>query len=145
MIFLMGVNESYTQIRAHIHLMSPLPPIDQLFSTVAQEEHQRTIGNLTNSVDSVSLLAPSSLPYQRRPSNYTGNDRFRKRDNQRPFCTHCNTKGHVIDRCYKLHGYPPGYRNNNSTGSNYSQASKANNTAGTSGTQTAFLASLSTE
>lgn len=34
-------------------------------------------------------------------------------------CTHHNTPGHTIDKCYKLHGYPPGYktkqqqRNNN--------------------------------
>ncbi|KAK6162879.1 hypothetical protein DH2020_002720 [Rehmannia glutinosa] len=31
-----------------------------------------------------------------------------KRD--RPFCTHCNFHGHTVDKCYKLHGYPPGYK-----------------------------------
>ena len=24
----------------------------------------------------------------------------------RPFCTHCKTHRHSIERCYKLHGYP---------------------------------------
>lgn len=28
---------------------------------------------------------------------------------ERPFCTHCNKHGHTVDKCYKLHGYPPGY------------------------------------
>ncbi|XP_022154608.1 uncharacterized protein LOC111021831 [Momordica charantia] len=32
---------------------------------------------------------------------------------ERPFCTHCGLFGHTIDRCYKLHGYPPGYRSQN--------------------------------
>ncbi|KAK0593262.1 hypothetical protein LWI29_033784 [Acer saccharum] len=34
-----------------------------------------------------------------------------KRD--RPLCTHCGIVGHVVDKCYKLHGYPPGYKFNN--------------------------------
>ncbi|CAL9231506.1 unnamed protein product [Arabidopsis halleri] len=33
---------------------------------------------------------------------------FRPRSS-RPLCTHCGQTGHVIQRCYKLHGYPPGY------------------------------------
>lgn len=27
-----------------------------------------------------------------------------------PFCTHCNILGHTVDKCYKLHGYVPGYK-----------------------------------
>ncbi|XP_013614046.1 PREDICTED: uncharacterized protein LOC106320224 [Brassica oleracea var. oleracea] len=29
---------------------------------------------------------------------------------QRPMCTHCGKAGHTIQKCFKLHGYPPGYR-----------------------------------
>ena len=25
-------------------------------------------------------------------------------------CTHCGMLGHIADKCYKLHGYPPGYK-----------------------------------
>ncbi|XP_022150305.1 uncharacterized protein LOC111018505 [Momordica charantia] len=32
----------------------------------------------------------------------------------KPFCTHCGLTGHTVDRCYKLHGYPPGYRTSGS-------------------------------
>lgn len=32
-------------------------------------------------------------------------------------CTHCNIQGHTIDRCYKIHGYPPGYRSNQKSNS----------------------------
>lgn len=27
-----------------------------------------------------------------------------------PICTHCEMTGHTADRCYKLHGYPPGHK-----------------------------------
>ena len=37
-----------------------------------------------------------------------GNNRGQKRE--RPFCTHCNYHGYTIDYCYKIHGYPPGFR-----------------------------------
>lgn len=43
MTFLMGLNESYSAIRAQILLKSPLPSIDEVFSLIAHEEHQRTI------------------------------------------------------------------------------------------------------
>ena len=25
-------------------------------------------------------------------------------------CSHCGVIGHTIEKCYKLHGYPPGYK-----------------------------------
>ena len=28
----------------------------------------------------------------------------------RPICSHCGLAGHTINRCYKLHGYPQGYK-----------------------------------
>ncbi|KAK0588509.1 hypothetical protein LWI29_001815 [Acer saccharum] len=40
--------------------------------------------------------------------------KYQKRD--RPYCTHCKILGHTMDRCYKIHGYPPRYKfrsNNN--------------------------------
>ena len=29
---------------------------------------------------------------------------------ERPICTYCGFIGHIADKCYKLHGYPPGYK-----------------------------------
>ena len=29
---------------------------------------------------------------------------------ERPICTYCRVVGHIADKCYKLHGYPPGYK-----------------------------------
>ena len=35
---------------------------------------------------------------------------FNKSRTGKPQCTHCGTMGHVVDKCYKLYGYPPGYK-----------------------------------
>lgn len=32
--------------------------------------------------------------------------------NAKPICSHCNILGHTIDKCYKVHGYPSGYKQN---------------------------------
>ena len=26
------------------------------------------------------------------------------------FCTHCKISGHSMERCFKIHGYPPGFQ-----------------------------------
>ncbi|KAG2291400.1 hypothetical protein Bca52824_038069 [Brassica carinata] len=28
---------------------------------------------------------------------------------QKPKCSHCHRIGHTVDKCYKVHGYPPGH------------------------------------
>uniref|UniRef100_A0A2N9GTP1 Reverse transcriptase Ty1/copia-type domain-containing protein n=1 Tax=Fagus sylvatica TaxID=28930 RepID=A0A2N9GTP1_FAGSY len=33
---------------------------------------------------------------------------FKKRD--KPTCSHCGLVGHTMEKCYKLHGYPPRYK-----------------------------------
>ena len=50
--------------------------------------------------------------YVNSKGNSSGNANCTKGNNkrERPLCTHCNMLGHTIDKCYKLHGYPPGYK-----------------------------------
>lgn len=108
MIFLMGLNDSYTNVRAQILLMDPVPSINKVFSLLIQEERQRMIGNnYASSLDSSSLAIVVADTSEK---SYTHH--FRRKDN-RSYCTHYGLRGDVIDRCYKLHGYPPGYRSNN--------------------------------
>ena len=106
MQFLLGLNESFAPIRAQILLMEPTPPLNKVFSLVVQEERQRS---LTTS-NSPAFTAPVSSRFQAasRASSPTNSSRSRK---DRPLCTHCNILGHTVDRCYKIHGYPPGFRN----------------------------------
>nr|KYP67127.1 hypothetical protein KK1_013450 [Cajanus cajan] len=40
MQFLRGLNEQYSNVRSHVLLMDPIPPISKIFSYVAQQERQ---------------------------------------------------------------------------------------------------------
>jgi len=108
--FLMGLNESFSHIRGQILLLDPLPPINKIFSMVMQEERQREITSTffapLNHIPAamVSKSTPSYRPQGSRTQGFV-----RK---ERPLCTHCGLLGHTIERCYKLHGYPPGYKSN---------------------------------
>ena len=35
---------------------------------------------------------------------------FGGKGKDRPVCTHCGKTGHTVDKCYKLHGFPPGFK-----------------------------------
>ena len=29
---------------------------------------------------------------------------------EKPTCNHCGMMGHTVDKCYKIHGYPPSFK-----------------------------------
>nr|KYP60497.1 Retrovirus-related Pol polyprotein from transposon TNT 1-94 [Cajanus cajan] len=110
MSFLMGLNESFSQIRGQILLSDPLPSIGNVFSLVLQDEAQREI-SVTSSLlmansDNIAFTVNSSQPA-------TSRNRFTKKE--RPRCAHCDILGHTRDTCYKLVGYPPNYFKNRTT------------------------------
>ena len=95
----MGLNDSYSNIRGQILLQEPLPNLGKVYSLIVQEERQRTLGvRPLASVDTMTFnITRSSV------SAITAK-------NKRPICSHCNISSHTVDKCYKLHGYPPGYK-----------------------------------
>ena len=100
MSILMGLNETYATIRGQILLMDPVPPLSKVFSLILQDEKQRKVGVAKKiQIDTADALA-SVLAAKTVKNAKKG----------RPQCTHCGAMGHVVDKCYKLHGYPPGYK-----------------------------------
>uniref|UniRef100_A0A2N9EVC5 Retrotransposon Copia-like N-terminal domain-containing protein n=1 Tax=Fagus sylvatica TaxID=28930 RepID=A0A2N9EVC5_FAGSY len=89
MQFLIGLNETFTQVKGQILLMDPMPDIDRVFSLLRQEERQTSIRFL-GQVFQYYLLGLKSGSVEDR--------------------INCGITGHTMDKCYKLHGYPPGYR-----------------------------------
>lgn len=45
MHFLMGLNDSFAQLRSHFLSLEPFPSLSKIFSVVIQEERQRSIEN----------------------------------------------------------------------------------------------------
>ncbi|XP_041005116.1 uncharacterized protein LOC121250183 [Juglans microcarpa x Juglans regia] len=78
--FFVGLNESFLAVRAQILLMVPLPPINQVFSLVHQEERQREI-LLTPPMEPIALLS--------RQDYTKANRQPFSRAKERPLCSHC--------------------------------------------------------
>jgi hypothetical protein len=49
--FLMGLNDTFSQVRGQILLINPLPSINKVFSLVLQEERQREISSSIGSLN----------------------------------------------------------------------------------------------
>ena len=114
--FLIGLNESYEQSRRHILMLKPIPTIEEAFNIVNQDERHRAIKPSTK-VDNVAFQAmnhvvssDSSLSSIETNAYIAAYNTLRQ--NQRPICTHCGKSGHTVQRCFKLIGFPPGYKNN---------------------------------
>ncbi|XP_016647541.1 PREDICTED: uncharacterized protein LOC107880502 [Prunus mume] len=95
MQFLMGLNESYSTIRGQILLMQPLPMVRKAYSLITQEEKQRG--------SSQAITEPAAMAVR-------NNQRSNSSGRQPLHCSHCDRDHHTVDKCYKLHGYPPGHR-----------------------------------
>ncbi|KZV54219.1 hypothetical protein F511_14632 [Dorcoceras hygrometricum] len=100
MHFLMGLNESYAQVCAQVLMIEPLPVIAKVFALVIQEERKRSIhyGAPKTGVDHSVILNNVNL------STTTATTLLRTSQGG-----HCHFRNHTVDKCYKLHGYPPGH------------------------------------
>ncbi|KAH0672002.1 hypothetical protein KY284_023089 [Solanum tuberosum] len=109
--FRMGLNEIYTVIRGNILMMNPLPNMAQAFSLLVQDEQQREIKPSNHfNVDSTALHVGSGKPSQPYKTNFSSN--HPRIGSQIPykdrFCNYCRRTGHLMEKCYQLHGYPSG-------------------------------------
>ena len=116
MQFLMGLNDSYSQIMGQILLMDKLPSINKVYSLLIQEERQRSVGhgNFVH-IKSTTLVVKGSNPnFNSNFPSFCGNfgvfgGKTSKRKD-RPICTHYGKLGHVMEKCFNLHGFPPGFK-----------------------------------
>ncbi|CAI8587462.1 unnamed protein product [Vicia faba] len=96
-MFLMRLNESFNQVRGQILLMDPLPSINVVLSMVTKYEKQIKITSSLNPTET-----PFACVFQDK------NPKIFKKD--KPTCAHYGVVGHLKEKCFKLHGYPRGYK-----------------------------------
>jgi len=122
----MGLNDSFSNIRGQILLFEPLPPINKVFSLILQDERQREIsGGISQSThfgDSSALLTSKSPS---APSVHNQNVKQASRKTK-PVCSHCGVIGHTVEKCYKIHGFPPGFKFTRNKTAGSSSSSSAN-------------------
>ncbi|XP_019238854.1 PREDICTED: uncharacterized protein LOC109218914 [Nicotiana attenuata] len=110
---------SYSNARGNILMMESLPDISKAYSLIIQDEKQRGIHNVT----SYNQKAPQSVnPNQRynfnnrttqnfnNPTTQNFNNQKGYVDPKKLFCKYCKKNGHVIEKCYKLHGFPQNFK-----------------------------------
>ena len=112
MQFLNGLNDCYSQVKTQILMMEPVPSVDKTFSLVIQEERQKSSNfHATPSVESTTLAVKNQAFNQglfhpgKNGKNFKGSV-----GKGRPMCSYCGKVGHIKEKCYKLVGFPPGYK-----------------------------------
>lgn len=101
--FLTGLNDMFTATKGQILMMEPHPNISKVFNLVSQEERQRSM----KSTSVVAFNVSQNIPDESYVAAYSGGY---NKNMPRPICSHCGLAGHTVNRCYKLHGYPQGYK-----------------------------------
>lgn len=96
--FLIGLNDSYDNMRNQLLIIKPLPIVNKPYSMVLSVEKQREeqINNVTEEMPAVFYTNPKDSS---RPHN-------RGKDKDNRICTYCKNTGHTRETCFKLHGYP---------------------------------------
>ncbi|XP_073268340.1 uncharacterized protein [Populus alba] len=111
MKFLVGLHDSYSSVRSQLLLQTPLPSMGRVFSLLLQEESQRSLTNAAAiPIDCQAMIAEHYHNQNSKSgSNYT--TRFAKyKGKTKATCTHCGYPGHIVDKCFQLIGYPPGWK-----------------------------------
>uniref|UniRef100_A0A1J3K0A7 Retrotransposon gag domain-containing protein n=1 Tax=Noccaea caerulescens TaxID=107243 RepID=A0A1J3K0A7_NOCCA len=94
--FLMGLNDCYDNIKSQILMKKTLPSLSEVFNILDNDDSQRS-----------ARTVPKPSTFQIASNSYAPHE-YQK---SRPVCSHCGGLGHIVDRCYKKHGYPPGLKN----------------------------------
>jgi hypothetical protein len=107
--FLMGLNDTFSHIKGQMLLIDPLPPTNKVFSLILQEGYQR---EASSSIDyfthNYAALMSKIVPQVQANQNRSTKQSTLRKD--KPICSHCGLNGHTVDKCYRLHGFPPGYK-----------------------------------
>uniref|UniRef100_A0A803QQV4 Retrotransposon Copia-like N-terminal domain-containing protein n=1 Tax=Cannabis sativa TaxID=3483 RepID=A0A803QQV4_CANSA len=101
--FLIGLNESYNNVRCQILMQEPLHIINRAYASVILEERQREICS-TNSETSKDTSAST---VETSNDQFAGSSNFNR---SKVTCSHCGIPGLTMSKCYKIHGYPLGHK-----------------------------------
>nr|GEY04994.1 ribonuclease H-like domain-containing protein [Tanacetum cinerariifolium] len=145
MQFLMGLDDSYMQIRSSILFREVLPDVRSAYATISSEEsHRVVVGSIAGSFKRNQAFAfvsnaPNRNNFQRNnQNNSNGPSRLNNLNNNRQgrgselVCEDYGFNGHTIGRCFKIIGYPADFRNKKSNQSFKWKNVSNNNFGGTS-------------
>ena len=100
-------------------LYKPLTNINRVLYLILQEEKQRSFKNgeyigfvTAHPIEAIALYSNAGSCFK-HSHNSKGNS-----EREGPFCTYCGKTGHTMDKCYRLHGFPPRFKFKNKSMAN---------------------------
>ncbi|KAF7836458.1 Retrovirus-related Pol polyprotein from transposon RE1 [Senna tora] len=93
--FLMGLTDSFEEVRSRILGRNTLPSLKEAFSEVRCEESRKKINHLSTTkspLENSAMAARSNIPRSSKQ------------------CDHCHKKGHTKDTCWEIHGKPANWK-----------------------------------
>ncbi|XP_074377288.1 uncharacterized protein LOC141718806 [Apium graveolens] len=107
--FLMGLNDTYSVMRGYVLMSSPLPSIGQVYNILLQEESQREIQSGAHFMSDSASLAVNTKFQSGSSQGFRRKFNFESKKSIL-HCNYCKKPGHLIDKCYKLHGFPADFK-----------------------------------
>ncbi|XP_056698433.1 uncharacterized protein [Spinacia oleracea] len=126
--FLLGLNGGFDSTTTNVLAMDPMRNLNRVFSITQQIGKQKEVSNTAAKYSAISSSAMAAQSHKgSQVQKYTGNYGKKdwkdlKKEKLNRICTHCKGKGHTIDQCFKIIGYPDWY--------NSIKASKASSSNG---------------
>ncbi|GKB32224.1 ribonuclease H-like domain-containing protein, partial [Tanacetum coccineum] len=116
MQFLMGLDDIYQPIRSSIMTREILLEAKDAFLIISREESHRGIPPSTVKPEKPQVsafVARQTDNNRNRSNNWSNNGNNVNRGNYDSLlCKNYGLKGHTVDRCFELIGYPPGFKRN---------------------------------
>lgn len=102
----MKLDAKYKHTRSSLIMMKELPSMSEIYGILVQEQvHQGiTKGDLGD-------IQENSMAYRVEKRKYDKN-KYSANKKQMAYCDHCKIQGHTMDKCWKIHRYPPKFKNN---------------------------------
>lgn len=116
--FMMKLSDRFANVRANILMQQPLPSLSNAFRMFSQEERHQEISHPNQGTETLAFMADSKKNFQKGWNAGKGGGNFSAANSSTVgfkkggnfFCTHCKIAGHTVDRCFKIHGYPPNFK-----------------------------------
>ncbi|XP_019198085.1 PREDICTED: uncharacterized protein LOC109191867 [Ipomoea nil] len=112
--FLKGLNDEFETIKSGVLVMDPVPNMEKVLNMALKLERKlncsthhknkeitqaNVVQNVTSNEHNIVAVATSFN--KKKFNNYGGKNV--------PKCTFCGMSGHTVEKCFKKHGYPPGW------------------------------------
>ena len=108
MEFLMKMNPKYQHIKSSILMMKEPPSAVEAYRILMQEQTHEELSKSTH-VQEQEMPIACKIENKRK---YGEKGKFVQSKKASYNCEHCKIHGHSIERCWKIHEYPPNYRPN---------------------------------